>query len=64
MVHRLWHVLVLGVTLLAAAGVTLALLGPLLFEQLPARWPLLRASVLGVGLLAAALLLLEWRGIH
>lgn len=62
--HDLWHIAVLGSTLMAAAGVALLALSPLIFEERPPG--LARGGVLVIGLvaLAAILLIVEWLGIH
>jgi hypothetical protein len=61
-VHRIWHAGVLGITLVALAGVLLLLLAPLLPD--PPRLTRARPLVLGLAGVAAALLVVEWLVIH
>jgi hypothetical protein len=62
--HRLWHVAVLAATLLAAAGLGILVLAPLLFDS--ALEGLARARPLIVALVAVALVVLgvEWLVVH
>jgi hypothetical protein len=62
--HDLWHIAVLGSTLMAAAGVALLALSPLIFEERPPGLAKGRALVIGLVILAAILLAVEWLGIH
>ena len=62
--HDLWHIAVLGSTLMAAAGAALVVLSPLLFEEPPPGLAKARVFVLGLAGLAAVLLTVEWLGIH
>jgi hypothetical protein len=55
------HVLILLLSLIAAAAMAVVVLGPLLFEAPPAGalpW------ALGAGVLAVILVTLEWLGVH
>ncbi len=60
----MWHVLVLGSTLLAGAAVVLYLLAPLLFDEVPRSLRRVRPVVFGLVVAAGALLALEWLGVH
>ncbi len=60
----MWHVLVLGSTLLAGAAVVLYLLAPLLFDEVPGSLRRVRPVVFGLVVAAGALLALEWLGVH
>ena len=62
--HELWHVAVLSTTLLAAAGVGVLALAPLVFDSPPHGLRRSRPIVLGLVGVAAALLILEWLGVH
>jgi hypothetical protein len=62
--HELWHVTVLATTLFAAAGLAIALLAPLVFDQPPPGLIAARPLVLGLAGLAAVLLVVEWTAIH
>ena len=62
--HEIWHVTVLGSTLLGAAGVVLLVLAPLLFEETPAGLAKARPLVIGLVALAAVVLILEWLAVH
>ena len=55
---------VLGSTLFAAAGVAILLLGAVLFDEPPPGLQRSRPIVLVTGLIALALLALEWLGVH
>ena len=62
--HDLWHLVVLGSTLMGAAGLAILALTPLIFEEPPPglqRFKPLVAALVG---LAALLLLVEWLGVH
>ncbi len=62
--HRLWHAAVLGSTLLAICGVVLLVLTPLLFEEPPPGLARVRPAVVGLAVLAAVLLGVEWLVVH
>jgi hypothetical protein len=62
--HEIWHVTVLATTLLGAAGVLLLVLAPILFEETPAGLARARPLVIGLVLLAAVVLILEWVAVH
>jgi hypothetical protein len=62
--HRLWHVLVLASTLLAAAGAGLLALSPLVFEDPPPGLTKARPFVVGLVVFAFLLFLVEWLVIH
>ena len=62
--HEAWHVSVLVFTLLAAAGLAVVLLGPLVFGTAP---PGLRRARPFVGVVtgvAVVLLVVEWLAVH
>jgi len=62
--HNLWHLIVLGTTLAAAAGAALVLLVPLALDETPPG--LDKAKPFVAALFGAAVLLLgvEWLGVH
>jgi hypothetical protein len=62
--HELWHITVLAVTLLAAASVGIVLLAPLVFESTPEGVKKARPVVYTLGIIAIALLAVEWLGVH
>jgi hypothetical protein len=62
--HEVWHVAVLASTLLGAAGAGLLVLAPLLFEETPRGLARSRPIVIGLVLLAAVVLILEWLAVH
>ena len=62
--HEVWHVAVLGVTLVSGAALAIFLLAPLAFESPPPGLERARPWVLAAAGLAIILLLVEWRGIH
>lgn len=62
--HELWHVTVLTSTLLAAAGLAIVLLAPLVFDPPPPGLLGARPLVLGLAVVAATLLVTEWTAIH
>jgi hypothetical protein len=62
--HEVWHVLVLGSTLLGAAGGVILLLAPVVFETYPEGLRRGRPAVLGVVVLAGVLLAIEWLLVH
>ena len=62
--HDLWHILVLGSTLFAAAGLALLLLAPLVFDELPPGLTRYRPAVMALIGAAAVLVAVEWLGIH
>ena len=62
--HALWHVFVLAAALLAAAGVLILLLGPLIFpapQQGPRRGRLVAWALVGLG---ALVVVAEWQLVH
>jgi hypothetical protein len=63
-VHDLWHMAVLGSTLFAAAGLAIAVLAPLLFDQVPSGLSQARPAILAVGTVAVILIAVEWLGVH
>ena len=62
--HDLWHIAVLGSTLMAAAGAGLLVLAPLIFDEPPPGLSKARPIVAALAGLAAILLAVEWLGIH
>lgn len=60
--HQLLHISILVSTLLAAAGLALLLLWPLVGDSpLP---PATQRALVGLVVVGAALLLVEWRFVH
>ncbi len=64
MSHDLWHVLVLGSSLFAAAGLAIVVLAPLVFDRTPPGIAKAKPYVAALSLLAAVLFAVEWRGVH
>lgn len=62
--HNWWHLIVLGSTLMGAAGLAIVFLAPLVFEEPPPGLSRFRAVVLGLIAIAAALLAFEWFVAH
>jgi hypothetical protein len=62
--HELWHITVLTTTLLAAAGIAIVGLAPLVFEMTPPGVRKARPYVVVLLVAAVALLIVEWRGVH
>ncbi|CAN5511256.1 hypothetical protein BH24ACT26_BH24ACT26_14610 [soil metagenome] len=62
--HGLWHAVVLGSTLLAAAGLAIHLLAPLVFDQPPPGLARARPFVFALAVTAAGLLIVEWLAVH
>ncbi|MQB00003.1 MAG: hypothetical protein GEU78_06870 [Actinobacteria bacterium] len=62
--HQLWHLVVLGVTLLAAAALAILVLAPLVFDGTPPDLARRRPLLLGLIALAALLLAAEWLFAH
>ena len=62
--HNLWHLIVLGTTLMGAAGLGIVLLAPLVFDEPPPGLVRFRSYVLGLIGLAAVLLGVEWLAVH
>jgi hypothetical protein len=62
--HRLWHVAVLAVALVGAAGLAIVLLAPLIFEARSAGVERARPAVMALAVAAAVLLLVEWLLVH
>lgn len=63
-IHEIWHVAVLASTLLGAAGIGLLVLAPLLFEETPRGLAKARPLVIGLVVVAAIVLVLEWVAVH
>ncbi|MDQ3752926.1 MAG: hypothetical protein M3333_08560 [Actinomycetota bacterium] len=62
--HELWHVTVLATALLAAAGLAIVLLAPLVFDPPPPGLAGTRPGVYLLAGLATVLLVAEWTAIH
>ena len=62
--HEVWHVAVLGVTLIAGASLAVVLLAPLVFETQSPGIRRARPWVYVLAALAVLLLVVEWLGIH
>lgn len=62
--HQVWHVSVLAVSLLGGAGLAVLALSSLAFDSPPRGLARVRPYLLGLGGLAAALLAVEWLGVH
>jgi hypothetical protein len=62
--HTTWHIVVLSSTLLAAAGLAIVALAPLVFDEPPPGLTKARPWILALIAGAAVLLLVEWLGIH
>lgn len=62
--HELWHISVLATTLIAAASLGIVWLAPLIFETTPEGIRKARPVALTLGVIAIALLALEWLGVH
>ncbi len=62
--HQVWHVSVLAVSLLGGAAVAVLALSALAFDSPPKGLVRARPCLLGLGGLAAVLLVVEWVGIH
>ena len=62
--HDLWHLVVLGSTLMGAAGLAILLLAPLVFEEPTPGLRQARPLVGGLVAVAAILLVVEWLGVH
>jgi hypothetical protein len=62
--HDLWHLVVLGSTLMGAAGLAILALAPLIFEEPPPGLERAKPLVAGLVALAAVLLAAEWLGVH
>ena len=62
--HEVWHVTVLATSLFGGAAVALVALAPLVFDAPPEGLVRARPYLLGLGLLAAILLAVEWLGVH
>lgn len=63
-VHEVWHVVVLAATLLAAGGLVILALAPLVFEAPPPGLMRARPVVFALAVFAALVLLVEWLLIH
>jgi hypothetical protein len=64
MAHELWHVLVLGSTLLGAAGAVILALAPVVFESPPPGLVAGRPVVLALIVVAVGVALAEWFVVH
>lgn len=62
--HEVWHVLVLGSTLLGTAGGVILLLGSFVFDPYPVGLRRARPLVVALVVLALALLGIEWLVVH
>jgi hypothetical protein len=62
--HHAWHVAVLGVTLVAAAGAIIVLLGPILFDAGATATRRARPLVWALVVLAMILVGAEWLLVH
>lgn len=62
--HEAWHVLVLASTLLAAGGLAILALAPLVFDSPPPGLRRHRALVGGLIGLGAGVLVVEWLLVH
>jgi hypothetical protein len=62
--HNLWHLVVLGTTLMGAAGLAILVLSPLVFEEPPPGLRRARPLIGALIGLAAVLLGAEWLGVH
>ena len=62
--HEVWHLLVLGSTLLAAAAGVILVLAPLVFDGTPPELARRRPLLLGLIGVAALLLVGEWLLAH
>lgn len=62
--HQLWHLIVLGSTLFAAAAVAILVLAPMVFDGSPPELARRRPLLLGLIGVAAVLLVAEWLFAH
>jgi hypothetical protein len=62
--HQIWHLVVLGSTLFAAAAVAILVLAPLVFDGTPPELARRRPLLLGLIGLATVLLAGEWMFAH
>jgi hypothetical protein len=62
--HQLWHLVVLGSTLFAAAAVAILVLAPLVFDGTPPELTRRRPLLTGLVAVAALLLVAEWLFAH
>jgi len=62
--HVLWHLVVLGTTLLAAAGAAILFISSLAFEEPPRGLERAKPYIWAVSGLALGLIGLEWLTIH
>ncbi|HEU4480436.1 MAG TPA: hypothetical protein VFS18_01000 [Actinomycetota bacterium] len=62
--HDWWHLTVLGSTLMAAAGLGILVLTPLVFGETPPGLAKARPWVLASAAAAGMLLGAEWLGVH
>ena len=62
--HEVWHILILAVALLAAAGAAILLLAPLVFDSPPPGLARYRPALLTGIAVSAALIIVEWTWVH
>ena len=62
--HEVWHALVLGSTLFAAAGAVILAMAPLFFEAPTPGLTGPKKAVLALLVAAVVLLVLEWTVVH
>lgn len=62
--EKLWHLVLLVLTLFGVASLAILLLAPFVFDQRPASLARARPLLVGVALAAGLGLLLEWKVIH
>lgn len=62
--HDWWHLVVLGSTLMGAAGLGIMVLGPLIFDELPPGLEGARPLIWGLIFVAGVLLVSEWLLVH
>jgi hypothetical protein len=62
--HEVWHVVVLGSTLLAAAGAAILLLASVIFDATPPGLERARGAVVALIGAGAAIVLMEWFVVH
>jgi hypothetical protein len=62
--HDLWHLVVLGSTLMGAAGLAILVLAPLVFDEPPPGLQRAKPLIWALVGVAAFLLAAEWLGVH
>jgi hypothetical protein len=62
--HEVWHVVVLGSTLLAGAGAAILLLASVIFDAMPPGLERARGAVIALIGAGAAIVLMEWFVVH